>query len=68
MIDIEKNASTEMEKIQSRFLADTDRQQRLLETSTAWPVARLIVTIASAFPHAGLTDAEMDIWLQRVIS
>jgi type III restriction enzyme len=68
VIDIEKNASTEIEKIQSRFLADTDRQQRLLETSTAWPVAKLIVTIARAFPHAGLTDAEMDIWLQRVIS
>jgi type III restriction enzyme len=68
VIDIEKNASTEREKIQSRFLADTDRQQQLLETSTAWPVAKLIVTIARAFPHEGLTDAEMDIWLQRVIA
>jgi type III restriction enzyme len=68
VIDIEKNATTEREKIQSRFLADTDRQQRLLETSTAWPVAKLIVTIARAFPHDGLTDAEMDIWLQRVVS
>ena len=67
-IDIERNATTDREKIQSRFLADTDRQQRLLETSTAWPVERLIVTIARAFPHEGLTDAEMDIWLQRVIS
>jgi type III restriction enzyme len=68
VIDIEKNATTEREKIQSRFLADADRQQRLLETSTAWPVAKLIVTIARAFPHEGLTDAEMDIWLQRVVS
>jgi len=68
VIDIEKNATTEREKIQSRFLADTDRQQRLLETSTAWPVAKLIVTIARAFPHEGLTDAEMDIWLQHVVS
>lgn len=56
------------EKIQSRFLADTDRQQRLLETSAAWPVAKLIVNIARAFPHDGLTDAELDIWLQRVVS
>jgi len=56
------------EKIQSRFLADTDRQQRLLETSTAWPVAKLIINTARAFPHEGLTDAEMDIWLQRVVS
>jgi type III restriction enzyme len=68
VIDIEKNTTTDREKIQSRFLADTDRQQRLLETSTAWPVAKLIVNIARAFPHEGLTDAEMDIWLQRVIS
>jgi len=68
VIDIEKNATTESEKIQSRFLADTDRQQRLLETSTAWPVEKLIVAIARAFPHEGLTDAEMDIWLQRVVS
>lgn len=68
VIDIEKNPATEKEKIQQRFLADTDRQQRLLETSTAWPVAKLIVAIARAFPHAGLTDAEMDIWLQRVVA
>ena len=68
VIDIEKNVTTEREKIQSRFLADTDRQQRLLETSTAWPVAKLIINIARAFPHEGLTDAEMDIWLQRVVS
>lgn len=67
-IDIEKNEVTEREKIQTSFLADTDRQQRLLETSTSWPVAKLIVTIARAFPHVGLTDAEMGIWLQRVVS
>lgn len=68
VIDIEKNAITDREKLQSRFLADTDRQQRLLESSTAWPAAKLIVAIARAFPHDGLTDAEMDIWLQRVIA
>lgn len=68
VIDIEKSAATDREIIQSRFLSETDRQQRLLETSTAWPVAKLIVTIARAFPHPGLTDAEMDIWLQRVIA
>jgi type III restriction enzyme len=68
VIDIEKNAVTDKEKIQQRFLAVTDRQQRLLETSAAWPVAKLIVTTARAFPHAGLTDAEMDIWLQRVVA
>lgn len=68
VIDIERNASTEREKIQSRFLADTDRQQSLFETSMAWPVPKLIMAIARAFPHEGLTDAEMDIWLQRVVS
>ena len=68
VIDIEKSAATDREKIQSRFLADTDRQQRLLETSAAWPVAKLIVATARAFKHVGLTDAEMDIWLQRVVA
>ena len=29
---------------------------------------KLIVAIARSFPHPGLTDAEIDIWLQRVIS
>ena len=62
VLDIEKN-----EKIQTRFLAETDHQQRLLEVSTAWPVAKLIVAISRAFPHVGLTDAELDIWLQRVV-
>jgi type III restriction enzyme len=68
VIDIEKNETTDREKIQSHFLAATDRQQRLLESSTAWPVEKLIVAVARSFPHPGLTDAEMDIWLQRVVS
>ena len=68
VIDIEKHATTEREVLQSRFLEDTDHQQRLLETSAAWPAVKLIVAIARAFPHPGLTDAETDIWLQRVIA
>jgi type III restriction enzyme len=56
------------EKIAQRFLAEADRQQRLLETSTAWPAEKLIVETARAFPHPGTTDAEMDIWLQRVVA
>ncbi len=56
------------ERIQQRFLQAADRQQSLLETSAAWPVQKLIVAIARSFPHPGLTDAEIDIWLQRVIS
>ena len=68
MIDIEKSATTDKERIQSRFLAVTDRQQRLLETSAAWPVEKLIIATARSFRHDGLTDAEMDIWLQRVIA
>ncbi len=68
VIDIEKHLVTEKEKIQQRFLAETDHHQRLLEASAAWPMAKLIVTIARSFPHAGLTDAEMDIWLQRVVA
>lgn len=59
---------TESERIAQHFLADTDRQQRLLETSTAWPAEKLIVEISRAFPHPNLTDAEMDIWLQRVLA
>ena len=66
-IDIEKNATTNSERIQTRFLADTDHQQRLLEVSAAWPVAKLVVAISRAFSHPGLTDAELDIWLQRVV-
>ena len=66
VIDIEKSAVTEKERIQQRFLAETDRHQRLLETSAAWPAAKLIVALARSFSHPGLTDAEMDIWLQRV--
>ena len=68
MIDIERDAVTEKDKIQERFLAETDRHQRLLESSAAWPEAKLIVAIARSFTHVGLTDAEMDIWLQRVIA
>ncbi len=68
VIDIEKNEETKREKLQQRFLQHTDRQQSLLETSAAWPVQKLIVAIARSFPHPGLTDAEIDIWLQRVIA
>ena len=68
VIDIEKDSRTERERIQQRFLAETDRQQRLLQSSAAWPAAKLIVEIARAFAHPRLTDAELDIWLQRVIA
>lgn len=68
VIDIEKHEETKRERLQQRFLQETDRQQSLLETSAAWPVAKLIVAIARSFPHPGLTDAEMDIWLQRVVA
>lgn len=68
IIDIEKNATTDQEKLQSRFLSDADQQQRLLETTAGWPVEKLIVAIARSFAHPGLTDAEIDIWLQRVVS
>lgn len=64
VIDIKEGT----QKIAQHFLKQTDRQQSLLETSTAWPIAKLIVAIARSFPHPGLTDAEIDIWLQRVIS
>lgn len=58
---------TESERIAQHFLAETDRQQRLLETSTAWPAEKLIVEISRSFTHTNLTDAEMYIWLQRVV-
>ena len=59
---------SEKEKIQQRFLADTDRQQRLLETSAAWPVAKLVNAIDRSFRHDALTEAETGIWLTRVIA
>ena len=68
LIDIEKNEATERERIQTKFLAETDRQQRLLETGAAWPAPKLIDAVARSFEHVGLTDAEMIIWLQRVIA
>lgn len=68
VIDIEKKDEKSRETIHQRFLADTDRQQSLLETSAAWPVQKLIVAIARSFAHPGLTDAEIDIWLQRVVA
>lgn len=63
VLDIEKT-----EKINTRFLAETDYQQRLLEVSAAWPAEKLIVAISRAFAHPGLTDVELDIWLQRVVA
>jgi type III restriction enzyme len=68
VIDIDRRTDNARETIQQRFLAETDRQQVLLQTSAAWPVEKLIVAIARSFPHPGLTDAEIDIWLQRVVS
>ncbi len=63
VIDIE-----ESEKIQQRFLAATDRQMALLQTTTAWPVEKLVNEIDRSFAHPGLTDAEMVIWLTRVVA
>jgi type III restriction enzyme len=68
VIDIEKNPETERERIQQRFIADSDRHLNLLESTAAWPAAKLIVAISRSFAHPSLTDAEMDIWLQRVIA
>ena len=59
---------TERERIQQRFLAETDRQQSLLETSAAWPVAKLVNEIDRSFSHPYLTDAETGIWLTRVLA
>ncbi len=59
---------SEKERIQQRFLAETDRQQRLLETSAAWPVAKLVNAIDRSFKHDALTDAETGIWLTRVVA
>jgi type III restriction enzyme len=56
------------ERIQQRFLTATDRQLELLQTSTAWPAERLINEIDRSFAHPGLTDAEMVIWLTRVVA
>ena len=68
VIDIEKNETTKKEKIQQRFLAATDRQMELLQTTSAWPVAKLVNEIDRAFNHPGLTDAETGIWLTRIIA
>ncbi len=59
---------SEREKIQQRFLAVTDRQLELLQTTAAWPVAKLVNEIDRSFSHIGLTDAETGIWLTRVVA
>lgn len=56
------------ERIQQRFLAETERQQRLLEASASWPAARLVDAIDRSFSHPNLTAAETGIWLTRVIA
>lgn len=68
VIDIEKSEATQKEKIQQRFLVETDRQLELLQTTTAWPVAKLVNEIDRAFDHPGLTDAETGIWLTRMVA
>ena len=68
VIDIDKNEETKKEKLQQRFLVAADRQMELLQTTAAWPVAKLVNEIDRSFAHAGLTDAETGIWLTRVIS
>jgi type III restriction enzyme len=68
VIDIDKNEETKKEKLQQRFLVAADRQMELLQTTAAWPVAKLVSEIDRSFAHAGLTDAETGIWLTRVIA
>lgn len=68
VIDIEKSEATKKEVIQQRFLAATDRQMELLQTTAAWTVEKLVNEIDRSFAHPGLTDAEMVIWLTRVVA
>lgn len=58
---------TETEKLQQDFIPITDAQQRLLETTASWPVGHLVHWLDWSFVHRDLTEAEMGIYLTRVI-
>ena len=69
VIDIEKHATTERETLQSRFSGRSrssaasfwSRAQRGRRQSSSWRLPGRSRTL-------GLTDAEIDIWLQRVVA
>lgn len=58
---------TNDEKLQQDFIPLNDAQQQLLQTSAAWPVGQLVYWLDRSFAHPDLTEAEMGIYLTRIV-
>lgn len=58
---------TDAEKLQQEFLPVGDAQMQLLESSTAWPVGKLVNWLDRSFYHPDLTEAETGIYLTRIV-
>jgi len=58
---------TDAERLQQDFIPLNDAQQRLLETSAAWPTGKLVDWLDRSFAHPDLTEAETGVWLTRVV-
>jgi type III restriction enzyme len=62
MIDV-----TDDERLRQSFIPIQDRQLELLQLSEAWTVGRLVHFLERSFAHEELTDAEIGIYLTRVV-
>ena len=58
---------TDNEKLQQDFIPLNDAQQHLLQSSSAWPVGKLVDWLDRSFAHPDLTEAETGIYLTRAI-
>ena len=58
---------TDNEKLQQDFIPLNDAQQQLLQSSSAWPVGKLVDWLDRSFAHPDLTEAETGIYLTRAI-
>jgi type III restriction enzyme len=58
---------TDNETLQQDFIPLNDAQQQLLQSSSAWPVGKLVDWLDRSFAHPDLTEAETGIYLTRAI-
>ena len=58
---------TDTEKLKQEFLSAGDSQLELLQSSKEWTVGELISWIDKSFTHVEVTQAEMGVYLSRVI-
>lgn len=59
---------TDAEKLKQEFLSAGDAQLELLQLSKEWPVGELINWLDQSFTHVEVTQAEMGLYLSRVIA